>query len=138
MVRRKIRDAHEARSCLAEAEESGSPLAAWARRNGIDGRSLNAWRLNLARKSSGVADRSQIIATHYEGPFRFFVCACGHDQAINENMTWCAKCRVEYDITKTGVRLVPDRKTPRFAVAKAWNAMGGMSMGKLKHTPDED
>jgi hypothetical protein len=49
MALRKVRDAGEARACLAAVEESGLPRAEWARRNGVDARSLNAWRLNLAR-----------------------------------------------------------------------------------------
>ncbi|MBK7773637.1 MAG: hypothetical protein IPI43_05800 [Sandaracinaceae bacterium] len=31
---------------------SGRPLAEWAREHGIDGRSLNAWRVNLGRRES--------------------------------------------------------------------------------------
>lgn len=51
MFRRKIRDAEEARACLATVEARGEPRAAWARANGIDARSLNAWRLNLERNT---------------------------------------------------------------------------------------
>lgn len=50
MVRRKIRDADEARACLAEADASGLTRAAWAREHAVDARSLNAWRLNLERR----------------------------------------------------------------------------------------
>jgi len=49
MTRRKVRDAREARECLQAVERCGLPRAEWARRNGVDGRSLNAWRLNLER-----------------------------------------------------------------------------------------
>ena len=52
MPLRKIRDAHEARHCLHAAESSGLHRAEWARQHGIDGRSLNAWRLNLARQEA--------------------------------------------------------------------------------------
>jgi hypothetical protein len=52
MAGRKIRDAHEARSCLDAAESSGVPRADWAREHGIDGRSLHAWHMNLARRAS--------------------------------------------------------------------------------------
>lgn len=48
MAGRKIRDEAEARACLARAAQSGLPRAEWARAHGIDARSLNAWRLNLA------------------------------------------------------------------------------------------
>lgn len=51
MAGRKIRDVAEARTSLDAAEASGMTRAQWARANGIDGRSLNAWRLNLARRS---------------------------------------------------------------------------------------
>lgn len=49
MAGRKIEDEMEARSCLRAAAASGEGRAAWARRHGIDGRSLNAWRVNLER-----------------------------------------------------------------------------------------
>lgn len=50
MAGRRIRDEGDARACLASADASGLGRAAWARRHGVDGRSLNAWRLNLARR----------------------------------------------------------------------------------------
>lgn len=49
---RKIEDELEARACLAAVDAAGVPAAAWARSHGIDGRSLNAWRVNLSRASS--------------------------------------------------------------------------------------
>lgn len=49
MAKRKIRDHADAHQCLAEQASSGLSLASWARREGIDGRSLNLWRVNLAR-----------------------------------------------------------------------------------------
>lgn len=51
-VRRKVRDAVDARSCLNEAERAGLTRAAWARANGVDGRSLNMWRVILARNDA--------------------------------------------------------------------------------------
>lgn len=51
--RRKITDEGEARRCLAAARKTGERAGAWARAHGIDGRSLNAWRINLARRGSG-------------------------------------------------------------------------------------
>ena len=50
MVRRKVRDAEEAAVLLAEAERSGRSRAEFARSNGIDARSLNMWRVCLARR----------------------------------------------------------------------------------------
>ena len=49
MAGRKIRDEKEARRCLSAAAKSGQQRGEWARDNGIDGRSLNAWRLNIER-----------------------------------------------------------------------------------------
>ena len=50
MAGRKIRDAEDARACLAAAAASGLSRIAWARSQQIDGRSLNAWGLNLTRR----------------------------------------------------------------------------------------
>ena len=54
---RKITDEHEARRCLAAAARRGQRAGAWAQANGIDGRSLNAWRMNLARRAAPRAAR---------------------------------------------------------------------------------
>jgi hypothetical protein len=48
-MRRKVEDEREARRCLKAAKAAGVTPGAWAREHGIDGRSLNAWRLNLAQ-----------------------------------------------------------------------------------------
>lgn len=50
---RKVRDIEDARLLLDAAGRSGEGRAAWARRNGVDPRSLNAWRLNLERGAMG-------------------------------------------------------------------------------------
>src|SRR5437870_3980886 len=52
MVGRRIFNEQDARRCLAAVRSSRSTLAAWARAHGIDGRSLNLWRVNL--ESRGV------------------------------------------------------------------------------------
>jgi hypothetical protein len=49
MPLRKVRDADDAICCLNASTTSGEDRARWARRHGIDPRSLNAWRVNLAR-----------------------------------------------------------------------------------------
>jgi hypothetical protein len=49
---RKIRDAHDADACLDAVAASGLSLKAWANAHGIDGRSLNMWRLNRGRAAS--------------------------------------------------------------------------------------
>ena len=46
---RRVDDELEARRCLQAVAASGRSLGAWAREQGIDGRSLNAWRMNLER-----------------------------------------------------------------------------------------
>jgi len=58
MGARKIQDENEARECIAKMKESGLTLAVWARSAGIDGRSLHAWNVNLARGESGSARRA--------------------------------------------------------------------------------
>jgi len=51
MPGRKIRDAADARACLKAARSArGKSRAQWAREHGIDGRSLNAWHVNLSRR----------------------------------------------------------------------------------------
>lgn len=46
---RRIESEREARRCLSAARAAGQSAGEWAREHGIDGRSLNAWRVNLAR-----------------------------------------------------------------------------------------
>jgi len=48
---RKIESEREARRHLRAAKAAGQAVGAWAREHGIDGRSLNAWRVSLARSS---------------------------------------------------------------------------------------
>jgi hypothetical protein len=60
MAGRKIRDAQDARACLAEAAESELTRAEWARSKGINARSLNAWRLNLARGSQRAGEPGRL------------------------------------------------------------------------------
>jgi transposase-like protein len=50
--RKKIRSEREARRCLLAVEAAGGDIGRWARAHGIDGRSLRAWRLNLARRGT--------------------------------------------------------------------------------------
>jgi hypothetical protein len=47
MGKRKVRDEADARACVAAAEASGRDLTGWARAEGVDGRSLRAWSMNL-------------------------------------------------------------------------------------------
>jgi hypothetical protein len=50
MAGRKVCSEREALQCLAAAQRAGVVPGEWASSNGIDGRSLNAWRVNLARR----------------------------------------------------------------------------------------
>ena len=52
---RKIEDARDARACERAARADGLSLGAWARRHGVDGRSLHAWSVNMARSRSATA-----------------------------------------------------------------------------------
>ncbi len=51
-VGRKIEDEREAVRCLRAAERTGLSAAEWARAHGIDGRSLRAWQMNIARRGA--------------------------------------------------------------------------------------
>ena len=53
MAGRRIQDEWEAREALAQVAVAGMNRVAWAREQGIDPRSLNAWRVNLARRERG-------------------------------------------------------------------------------------
>jgi hypothetical protein len=50
MEQRKVVDEREARALLGKVARSGRDLGWVARAHGVDGRSLNAWRINLGRK----------------------------------------------------------------------------------------
>ncbi len=52
MAGRKIRDERDARECLSAADASSVGRGEWSRRNGVDGRSLNAWKVNLERRGA--------------------------------------------------------------------------------------
>jgi hypothetical protein len=51
-VGRKIEDEREAVRCLRAAERKGLSAGDWARAHGVDGRSLHAWQMNLARRGT--------------------------------------------------------------------------------------
>ncbi len=59
-MRRKISDEREARALLAKAARAGGDVRAVTLAHGVDGRSLNAWRNNLARvKGKGASPGSE-------------------------------------------------------------------------------
>lgn len=47
MAKPKICDEADARACVTAANASGRGLTEWARAEGVDGRSLHAWSMNL-------------------------------------------------------------------------------------------
>jgi hypothetical protein len=51
-VGRKIEDEGEAVRLLRAAERSGLSAGEWARTQGVDGRSLHAWQMNIARRGT--------------------------------------------------------------------------------------
>ena len=52
---RKINNETEARRFLRAAKLAGLSAGEWARAHGIDGRSLHAWKMNLAGRAATVA-----------------------------------------------------------------------------------
>lgn len=58
---RKIVNERDARACLKAAKTAGLSAGQWAREHGVDGRSLNAWRMNLEPRGgrTSVAPRSK-------------------------------------------------------------------------------
>lgn len=51
MAGRKVRSEQDAFRCLDAARAAGAVPGEWARAHGVDGRSLNAWRVNLGRRT---------------------------------------------------------------------------------------
>ena len=58
---RKIKDARDARACAKAAKAAGLSLGAWAREHGVDGRSLNAWSVNLGRSPSRIVAKPRLV-----------------------------------------------------------------------------
>ena len=69
MSRRKIGDESEARRCLTAIDAAGGDIRAWAHEHGIDGRSLHAWRVNLARsgKTRGPRRKQRAVCVATKG-----------------------------------------------------------------------
>ncbi len=56
-VGRKIEDERDALRCLRQVGRVGLSVGEWARAHGIDGRSLHAWRIAIARRGVPARDR---------------------------------------------------------------------------------
>lgn len=76
-IARKIRNAEEARQYLDEVAASGQERAVWARSNGVNARSLNAWRLILARAERQVPTRWVELVAAERAPVARYVVRVG-------------------------------------------------------------
>ena len=73
MAGRRIKDSVEARSCLASVAASGMDRADWARAQGIDGRSLHAWHLNLTRRPAPRGRFIELVPDARKEPARYLL-----------------------------------------------------------------
>jgi hypothetical protein len=73
MAGRRIVDEREARRALAAATRAGLGPGSWARANGIDGRSLNAWKMALDRRAAKArrAELVELVPSVQQGPARY-------------------------------------------------------------------
>ncbi len=105
MAGRKIRDERDARECLAAVDDSGVSCVEWSQRNGVDGRSLNAWRMNMKRrakcsKSTTTIRMLELVpagqpSAEYRvrcGPFVVEVDVCFDDQVLGRLLAVVAGC----------------------------------------------
>jgi len=91
MPGRKIKDEADAKACMQAASRSGVSHTAWARRHGVDARSLNAWRMNLARRAARVRGELQLVelVPHRASTPRPLVLRCG---------AWCLEVHQDTDL----------------------------------------
>ena len=61
MAGRKIKDERDASQCLQAALQSGVSRKQWARDHGVDARSLNAWHMNLTRRTPRTAPGLRLV-----------------------------------------------------------------------------
>jgi len=102
MAGRKIKDSADARKCLSAAAASGLTDVEWARKRGIDGRSLNAWRMNLARRGAALGPRRKRTSKGKSGPARLVELVAAPGAASAEAsparyVVWCGELTVELD-----------------------------------------
>ncbi len=60
MAGRKISDAAEARRFVTAARRKGQSIGEWVRGRGIDGRSLQAWRMTFEREGAATSKRRPV------------------------------------------------------------------------------
>lgn len=63
MERRRIRDADDAKECLAAATAAGQPPTVWARSNGVNARSLHCWRLAPLKRAQREVQLVELVPT---------------------------------------------------------------------------
>lgn len=73
MAGRKIADESEARKALAAIAKSGAGIRSWARAHGIDGRSLHAWEMALARRGTSTREAGliELVPAYSSAPSRY-------------------------------------------------------------------
>lgn len=69
-MRRKIEDEQDARACLKAAKAAGLTAGEWARQHGVDGRSLNAWRMNLSDRVPKARAKPRLVELVPASPSR--------------------------------------------------------------------
>lgn len=76
--------------------------------------------------------RAEIVGRSL-GNLAVMICPfCRYRDTQNPNMPWCVNCRVEYKETRSGAIVYDDKlKTERYALAKAFNAVGGARIGEV-------
>lgn len=58
---------------------------------------------------------------------------CGYPCDARSALSWCSGCYTEYTTTRTGtVWFDTERKTERFAIAKAFQKTGGVGIGEVQ------
>lgn len=102
MSGRKVRDREDAETCLVAAASSGLTRARWAHDNGVDARSLNAWRVTLERTGSRrevdlveLVPDDRLAAARYAvnvGDLRIEVDAAFDDDVLRRLIAVAASC----------------------------------------------
>jgi hypothetical protein len=114
---KKIEDERDAQQCLTAAMRSGMTIRDWARAQGIDGRSLHAWAMNLGRRGTGarsagrakarrvasarslvelvpVAPRGGVVASQARGQARYVLEVPGGRVEVGDDASVATLCRI--------------------------------------------
>jgi hypothetical protein len=73
MAGRKIHDERDALDCLERFEHSGLTFREWVKRQGVDGRSLQCWRMSLAKRRRSVRLVEVVTEVEVTMPARYLV-----------------------------------------------------------------